>query len=242
MTAVSTLSRRNLLVTAASVAIGNSQDPPLPTTRSKYYGKGGAEPIPIKSKVWKSAPSALYEYEWNGKVHRPELATKVSALWNQQNFYLLFECKYLTLHWEEKPDYTTDQPLYNRDCVEFFIANDPSDMLHYREFEIGPQGDWFDALIAWNNGRIKVDQAWNSGVRIAAAIDKEKKEWRVSVAVSVSQLGGKLAKGDRWRINFYRIETPERNTRKSQFLAWSPTLTPRANFHVPQRFGWIEFI
>jgi hypothetical protein len=43
--------------------------------------------------------------------------------------------------------------------------------------------------------------------------------------------------GDVWRANFYRIDRAD----PPEFTAWSPTLESPANFHVPERFGYLAF-
>ena len=40
--------------------------------------------------------------------------------------------------------------------------------------------------------------------------------------------------GTRWRINFFRCDRANKAA-----LAWNPTLT--GSFHVPERFGVLEF-
>jgi len=45
------------------------------------------------------------------------------------------------------------------------------------------------------------------------------------------------APGTRWRVNFTRIDRPPGLPR--ELSAWSPT--GRAQFHIPERFGVLEF-
>ena len=44
--------------------------------------------------------------------------------------------------------------------------------------------------------------------------------------------------GDEWRVNLYRIDTDGENV---EFQAWSPTGTAKPQFHVPERFGVLQF-
>jgi hypothetical protein len=44
--------------------------------------------------------------------------------------------------------------------------------------------------------------------------------------------------GERWRVNLFRC-VGAGETRG--YVAWQPTLAPEANFHVPEKFGWLQF-
>jgi hypothetical protein len=230
------MSRRDVLLGSAALGIAA---PPLPACQCRYFS-GGPDAIPPTHKAWKKAATVRYQREWNAGAQHPEQATTALPLWNEEFLYLLFDCRYLSIHAANPPDLTKDQPIYERDCAEFFAAPDPADLKHYKEFEYAPNGEWFDARIYNPGGEIKVDVDWNTGMKTASAIDKAKKRWWYSVAIPIDQIAVPKA-GDRWRVNFYRIEgPPEREPRT--YMAWSPTMTPQANFHVPERFGWMEFV
>lgn len=234
------LTRRQLLAgTAAAAAL--RAEPALPTAYCRYVKSLGAEALKLGDKAWKPGRAIRYQRSWNGAVAHPEQATTAVTLWNEDYFHILFDCRFATLNVAPNPDLTTDQPIYERDCAEFFAATDPDDLQNYKEFEWSPAGEWFDARIHNPNGRIKVEVAWNTGMPVLAGIDREKKRWWVSAAIPIRHLAVPRA-GGRWRANFYRIEGPPRQGPKRIHLAWSPTMTDQPNFHVPQRFGWLEFV
>jgi hypothetical protein len=236
------LSRRQALVAGAALGHGALQAqtaPSLPTCFCRYWKSGGADPIRPTDKAVEKATPVVYNRDWNNGAPHPEQSTTVFPLWNERFLYLLFDCRYLELHIAEKPDLTKDQPIYERDCAEFFAAPDPAQVRLYREFEYSPAGEWFDARIENPGGEIKVDVAWNSGMKVIAGIDQDKKRWWASTAIPIAQIQVPK-KGDRWRVNFYRIEGDPKHEPRT-YMAWSPTMSQQPNFHVPDHFGWMVF-
>jgi hypothetical protein len=63
--------------------------------------------------------------------------------------------------------------------------------------------------------------------------------WTVELAIPFADLGltRAPAPGDVWRMNLYRFDPSAEN----RYAAWSPTLGERADFHKPDRFGYLEF-
>src|SRR5512143_132481 len=58
-----------------------------------------------------------------------------------------------------------DDPIYNEEAVEVFIASGEKDPLDYYEFEVSPNGVLFDALIhnpdGQNNAHMLGDPSWD---------------------------------------------------------------------------------
>ncbi|MFM7322059.1 MAG: carbohydrate-binding family 9-like protein [Armatimonadota bacterium] len=134
-----------------------------------------------------------------------------------------------------------DEPLYTEDVVELFVAPNPADPCRYFELEFNALATIFDAKVvhptADGSGRPAVDATWNApGLEcFARTFDGH---WEVEIAVPFAALGAPVpTPGSQWRGNAYRIEygPPDR------YLAWSPTRTKTPNFHVPARFGNLEF-
>jgi hypothetical protein len=233
------LSRRQLL--AGTAAAGLQARPPLPSAYCRYAKSLGAEALKPGDRAWTSGRAIHYDRAWNDAASHAPQATTAVTLWNERYFHIKFDCRYGSLNVVPHPDLSTDQPIYERDCAEFFAATDPGDLQNYKEFEWSPAGEWFDARIHNPNGRISVAVTWNTGMQVLAGIEEEKKRWWVTAAIPIHWLAVPKP-GDRWRANFYRIEGPPKQGPNRIHLAWSPTLTPQPNFHVPQRFGWLEFI
>jgi hypothetical protein len=80
------------------------------------------------------------------------------------------------------------------------------------------------------------DEEYTSGMETAACI----KENRVLMAMKIpwTALGRKPKPGEVWRGNIFRCVGSEPGR---GYLAWSPTMTERPDFHVPERFGRLIF-
>jgi hypothetical protein len=142
-----------------------------------------------------------------------------------------------------------DDPIYKEEVVELFLC--PSgDLRHYFELEISPRNVLFDAKVfspELQRRSMLVQTEWHApGLRSAVGVSGTIEDpsdvdvgWIVEVALPFADLGlaGPPSPGTRWRANFYRIERGE----VDEFTCWSPTLKEPADFHVPERFGTIEF-
>jgi hypothetical protein len=132
-------------------------------------------------------------------------------------------------------------PIYEEEVVEAFLApgRDPR---RYFELESSPLDAYWEGVIDNPDGRratMRTDldwvcAGWQRAVRTSAA------GWSAEWAIPFAALAAAppLA-GERWRANFYRIERPRGAA--PELSAWSPTLAEPAEFHLPARFGVLEF-
>jgi hypothetical protein len=203
----------------------------------------------LSEPIWtRIAPTRRFR-GWDGK-RMPGAKTRMKACWSASHLYLAFSCEDGDAF---SPYRRRDEPLYEAEVVEAFLAptSDPS---RYLEFEVSPAGVLFDARVVnvrpvgqARRGPMSVDTAWNAaGVRAAVHVDgtlnrrgDRDRAWTVELAIPFADLD--LARppraGDAWRANFYRIN---RNG-ADEYSAWSATLTPQPDFHVPARFGKLVF-
>ena len=80
---------------------------------------------------------------------------------------------------------------------------------------------------------------WNSGYKVKARIDKEKKIWYGEFQIPIESINGATAKaGSEMRINFYRIQGKKPDGYR--MLAWQPT--GARNYHVPESFGRLRLV
>lgn len=168
--------------------------------------------------------------------------TRVRVCWDDEALYVRFDC-------EDRDAWGTyrrrDDPIYEEEAVEVFLAPGAEDPTRYFEFEVSPLGTVFDARIHNpTSQRIDLtgDPSWDCpGLRWAAGRLQERQDWWAALAIPWAGLlpsGGQPAI---WRANFYRIERPRAGAdTEPEFSAWSPTLTRPADFHKPARFGVIE--
>jgi alpha-galactosidase len=183
---------------------------------------------------WEQAPALRFDHEWNGQNADPGRATEVRLLWSPETLYLRFHCVYRTV--TVFPDARTDgwrDHLWDRDVAETFLQPDSSDPLKYKEFEVSPNGYWIDLDILHGQR-----QELHSGLRRRVVLDAKRNTWTAELALPLASLTTRLDPQKIWRVNFYRVEG-EREPRF--YSAWSPTHTPKPNFHVPARFGKLVF-
>ena len=100
---------------------------------------------------------------------------------------------------------------------------------------MSPTGERLDLSLELPNR----DFDWSSQWATAVNVDEETHIWRSEMKIpltAIADQGNDAApnKGDRWPVNFYRMDTPRKG-----FLAWNPTL--HGSFHKPDRFGWMRF-
>lgn len=225
---------------------------PATSLLPRYSCKKISRPLHLSGKIddalWQSAPTADLNDALSGAPGR--FAATVRGLYDDDHLYFAFACE---------DDYVWgthgahDAPIYEEECVEIFI--NPASAAHqYYEINVSPRNVVFDACIL--NPRTALQpqlefiglKEWHvAGLRTAVHIEGEINQagkargWSTEFAIPFHALIGaphaSPQPGDQWRVNFYRIDTPQHA--KSELYAWSPTLQP--TFHLPWRFGWLCF-
>lgn len=196
-----------------------------------------AEGFP-RAAAWANAPSILFSADWRGKNADSTRETQVQLLWTRENLYLRFQCRYreITVFPDAEPNGRRDQ-LWDRDVAEVFLQPEPARALHYLEFEVSPNGQWIDLAI----DRTTVPHQkrdLKSGLKRRTHLDTRMKLWTAELAIPMKSLAAHFDPSQRWRVNFYRVEGKEE---PRFYSAWSPTNTPRPNFHVPESYGELMF-
>jgi hypothetical protein len=164
----------------------------------------------------------------------PRQATWIKAAWNENELRVLF-------HAEDADAWATltehDAPLYNEEVVEIFL--DPAgDLESYFEIEVNPLNAVCDLVLRRNRSGYRKDFGWHCE-GLQTTVEKTPGVWSVEMAVPFSSLGAGLpAAVGKWRVNFFRIDRPKNMPR--ELSAWSPTGCPL--FHVPEKFGFLEFV
>jgi hypothetical protein len=165
-------------------------------------------------------------------------ATALRVCHDGERLYLAFDCV-------DRDVWGTlrgrNAPIYEEEVVEAFLA--PSrDPRRYFELESSPLDAWWEGEIDNPDGRRQtmrtdldwVCAGWQRAIRVGGA------GWSAEWAVPFAALGAPSpCGGERWRANFYRIERPR--GAPPELSAWSPTFADPAEFHLPARFGVLEF-
>lgn len=139
-----------------------------------------------------------------------------------------------------------DDPIYDEEVVELFLAPGSETPTTYAEIELSPNAVLLDALIHNPSGEradMTADFEWDCpGIIWQAGREDAQHRWW---AILVVPLAGLLPSDNanqaipiRWRANFYRIERPRGSD--PEFSCWSPTQTEPADFHKPARFGVLD--
>jgi len=162
-----------------------------------------------------------------------------------ERLYVLFQCIDRDVWGSHRG---RNAPIYEEEVVEAFLAPG-ADPGRYLELEASPLGAWFEARVESPERRratMRVDSdwrcaGWERAVRVRgdpARRDGRHVGWSAEWAIPFASLGAAPpAPATRWRANFYRIDRAD----GGQLSAWSPTLASPPDFHLPDRFGWLEF-
>ena len=209
--------------------IQNNLPPPGPMLGATRVSRDFALDGNTLKPIWQKARPVMVELESRSGVARPDLPTRARALWSDQFLYLAFECPFTKLTVFESVQAKERFGLWERDVVEAFIASDTNNVRHYTEYEVSPTNERLDVKIP------EKDFAWSSGFESATRVYDQHRRWTVEMRIPWSAVSETRPKtGARWRINLYRCDYANR-----AFLAFNPTLS--GSFHVPERFGYLEF-
>jgi hypothetical protein len=200
-------------------------------TAAAFTGSLDSAGFPPAS-AWNPANPIRFDADWQGQNADPERQTEVRLLWTPATLYLHFIAHYqlITVFEDAEPTGRRDK-LWDRDVVECFLQPDPSDPLHYYEFEVSPNGFWIDLDISHRQLR-----DLQSGMQRRVRINKH--TWTAELAIPMQCLVQNFDPGAIWRVNFFRVEGA---AEPRFYSAWQPTDTPQPNFHVPERFGYLKF-
>lgn len=192
----------------------------------------------LNNGLWKAAFHAAVDRYWDGREAPVGRRSTVKLLWSATALYARFEANQTEpLVVAEKPDLSKKaMNLWDRDVVEIFLAPDKNEPRKYFEFEAAPTGEWLDVALDSTSGKRVSNWGYRSAMESAAKIE----DGRVVIAMKIpwKAFGKTPRAGDVWLGNLLRCvgKDPDRG-----YLAWSPTMTSEANFHVPERFGEFHF-
>jgi alpha-galactosidase len=114
-----------------------------------------------------------------------------------------------------------------------FLQPDPSQVRHYKEFEVSPNGFWIDLGIAPGE---KHDL--KSRLQRRVILNEAAKTWVAELALPMKCLIERFEPEAAWKVNFFRVEGA---AEPRFYSAWKPTRTAAPDFHVPEAFGELVF-
>lgn len=191
------------------------------------------------NKVWETAETVLINKYWSGADAPPQRQAVARMLWTDTALYVRFDCEqHEPFVISENPDTEIEaERLWERDVCEMFIAPNPNEPEKYFEFEVAPTGEWLDFALHQLADRRETDKSFNSGMKTAAQIYEN--SFSAAFRVEWQAFGKKPEVDEEWRGNLFRCVGANEPTR---YLAWQPTRTEKPNFHVPQSFGFFQFV
>jgi hypothetical protein len=129
-----------------------------------------------------------------------------------------------------------DEPLYKEEVFEVFLDTE-GDCLGYFEIEVNPNNAVLDAAMRRVASGYRKDFRWRCE-QLETMVRIFPGGWAAELRIPFSSVSPAPPEpGQRWRVNFTRIDRPPGAPR--ELSAWSPT--GLAQFHVPTRFGIVEF-
>ena len=203
---------------------------------SYHAGKDFDLTADVSARQWKGVRGVFAENGPKGDL-TPGHRTEIRSRWTRDNVYFLFVCPYEALNLKPSPSQSTEtNKLWEWDVAEVFIGTDMSNIRHYTEFQVSPQGEWVDLDIDRDHPQPEGGWKWNSGFQVKARIDEARKIWYGEMKIPIRAIDKRPAvKGREMRINFYRLQGPGPQ-RKG--IAWQPTNA--ASYHVPEAFGMLQ--
>ncbi len=187
---------------------------------------------------WDAARRVHLTKYWSGEDAPVGRHAEARAVWTKEALTMRFVCP------QTEPFVMSEKPetkrktigLWERDVCEIFLAPETRSPDRYFEFEVAPTGEWLDLLIEHTTDGRATYWEFQSGMMVAARIESD--SYMVAVRVPWQAIGRAPERGERLRANLFRCVGAGVDR---GYLAWQPTRTPVANFHVPQAFGWIAF-
>ena len=190
----------------------------------------------LRHPAWQRAnPSYLDQNSMTGEV-KSESSTEIRVLWSHQYLYVGFKASFETLNTFQPPKFNSERiGLWEKDVVEMFIGSEPDKIHRYKEFQVAPTGERLDLSLELPDRDFEWFSQWMTAVHIDEDAHIWSTEMKIPFVAIADQGGGNTPqKGDRWPVNFYRMDTPRKG-----FLAWNPTM--HGSFNKPERFGWMRF-
>ncbi len=195
--------------------------------------------------LWDSERAATLLFA-DGRPVPPTLATRALCYWNDRCLTVLFEGRCLSLRYA--PEDTPADPATGKtlklwelsDVFEFFVIPDINNRSEYREFQVSPDGRWFDAAISGRGSDRHADTGWDSHSRFESHVRTDDvKIWKAGMEIPWAALGVIARKGTTVAANFYRATG---RFHGDELIAWSPTGYGERAFHRTEKYGLMQLL
>jgi hypothetical protein len=202
------------------------------------YSKTNLTPHEFHNPEWAQAQPLQITRQWSGEEAPVSRHAEARIIWTEESLVVRFICRQeepLTVNSNPRFDKKTIR-LWDKDVCEIFVAPDVRAPQRYFEFEAAPTGEWVDLAINFTPAGRETDFEFLSGMTVAALVSDG--QMMIAMSIPWSASIPKPKPGDVWRVNLFRCV----GVGNERYLAWQPTLTAEPNFHVPEVFGWLDFV
>lgn len=192
----------------------------------------------VASNLEKLEQQPLRYAPWSDQGYRPEVSFVVS--YSNHSLFLQFNVKE---NFIRAACGSTNDPVYQDSCVEFFASFDKG--ASYYNFEFNCIGTILGGYGKERNGRVPLAESLLGQVRSHVLIRREggnrPVSWQLTVELpfEVFQYHPLTSlRGKQCRANFYKCgdELPE-----PHYLCWSEIKSQDPDFHLPSFFGTLAF-
>ena len=206
-------------------------------------------PIIIDGKLdepaWTASPDVgAFQFPWWESGKQEQTVSKM--LWDDENLYVFFLVEDAHI-WAEQTE--RDSAVFKDDCVEVFVAPNPDQRLSYFNIEMNVREAFLDQFHP--QGPQSSTSEWNGrGIQIATSIvgtlnddSDTDRYWILEAAIPFNNFTNIANNtppqpGEMWHLNLNRLG----GKTNRQFSQWSPSQTPKPQFHAPQDFGRVTFL
>jgi len=218
-------------------------------TLPRYDVRRASGPIVIDGKLdetsWQKA-SSVGDFHFNWWTSGEKEQTVAKLLWDEENLYVSYYCndKHIAADVTERHG-----PVSRDDAVEIFVSPNPEKPRNYYGFEMNVIGtmlnflraDWYQGPFHWEPEGVRFRTSYH-GMPVKRD-SPEDTHWVLELAIPWKNFAKDAAHtppqhGDQWRLNLNRAG----GKTNAQYSTWSPVKTEKPNFHVPEAFGWIQFV
>ena len=224
---------RILVTVLTAAATLSAAEPPAVFTASHAKADFALTANPNNT-PWKQVKPLRAAMDPFGKPAGEGNAFEFRTLWTSENLYFLFTCPYESLNLKPNPSATEEtNKLWDWDVTEIFAGSDFENITRYQEFQVSPQGEWVDLDIDRVKPLPEGGWKWNSGMKVMARIDKDRKIWYGEMMIPMRSIDKREPKaGNELRLNLYRLTGVAPNRRSTM---WTPV--HQRSHHTPEAFG-----
>lgn len=184
--------------------------------------------------IWEKADSVSLLETISGKS--PQQTTFVSCFRSDvmQLMFFRFDCQDNQIISTFR---NNNEPIYQQDVLECFLSEDEN-LKSYIEIEVSPYNIHFVGTISFKGNMRCLDMSSQiKGFKTYTKFDKSLQRLVSVWILPYESLKVLPRKGSSYRINFFRVDY---QGTECELQAWQSTYVP--NFHVPEVFGYLDFV